>query len=82
MSKLQFTNTFLPGAIYALVGVIETGALAFFLYLYFVNFIVTSTLPFYVGVAALVYLFLLNILGVVIQNCSICYDKDFKIWYS
>lgn len=35
MSKLQFSHTYLPGAVYALLGVLEWGALAYFLYLYF-----------------------------------------------
>lgn len=82
MSKLQFTNTFMSGAIYSLIGIIETGSLGYFLYLYFINFFVTSTLPFFVGGAALAYLILLNVLGVIIQNCSLCYDKDFKMWYA
>jgi hypothetical protein len=35
MSKLQFTKTFLPGAVFGFFGVLETGALGFFLYLYY-----------------------------------------------
>jgi hypothetical protein len=81
MSRLQFNHTFMSGALYALIGVIETGALAFFIYLYFIDFFVTSNLPFFVASAALAYLYLLNLVSLFVQNCSICYDKDFNSWY-
>lgn len=36
MSKLQFGNTFVPGAIFSLVSLCEVGGLGYFLYLYFI----------------------------------------------
>jgi hypothetical protein len=80
MSKLQFGHTFMSGAIYSLLSICEVGALAYFLYLYYLYNFFTLPLPFIVGVAAIGYLYLLNILAIFIQNCTICYDRDFKIW--
>jgi hypothetical protein len=36
MSRLQFHQTYLSGAIYSLISVLEWGALWYFLYLYFI----------------------------------------------
>lgn len=82
MSKLQFSPTFLPGAIFAFLGLLECGALGFFLYLYHGSFFTTSPFPFYIGIAALAYLYLLNIFALIIQNIVFCYDKQFRTWYA
>ena len=82
MSKLQFSHTFMPGAVYALLGVFEWGALAYFLYLYFFNFFASQPLPFFVGAAALAYLYVLNILSLIVQNIVFCYDKHYRQWYA
>lgn len=82
MSKLQFQHTFMAGAIYSLVSIIEWAALAYFLYLYFIQFFVSTPLPFLVGAAALAYLYLLNFLAVILQNYTMCTDKHFKSWYN
>ncbi len=37
MSKLQFNKTFLPGAVFAFLGLLEVGSLGYFLYLYYEN---------------------------------------------
>jgi uncharacterized membrane protein YjjP (DUF1212 family) len=38
MSRLQFPQTYLSGAIYSLVAVLEWGALWYFLYLYYIQY--------------------------------------------
>lgn len=82
MSRLQFNHTFMPGAIFAFLGVIEWAALAFFIYLYWDNFFSKAPLPLFVGIAALLYLYILNILALVAQNIVFCADKHFSQWYS
>lgn len=72
----------MAGAIYSLIGIIETAALGYFLYLYYIQFFVSTPLPFIVGGAALAYLYLLNFLACIAQNCIICYDKHFKNWFT
>ena len=80
MSKLQFTHTYLAGAIYSLISILEWGALGYFLYLYFFELFPTQPLPFFIGLAALGYLYLLNIFALCFQNAVICTDKQFKGW--
>lgn len=82
MSKLQFGHTFISGAIYSLLSICEVGSLGYFLYLYFVQSYFTVPLPFIVGVAAITYMYLLNLLALIVQNCSLCFDRDFTIWMS
>lgn len=40
-----------------------------------------TPIPFLVGGSAMAYLYLLNFLAIIIQNCTICYDRDFKQWF-
>ena len=82
MSKLQFNHTFMPGAVFAFLGVFEWGALAYFLYLYFIKLFAATPLPLFIGLAALAYLYVLNILAIIIQNIVFCYDKPYRQWYA
>lgn len=50
--------------------------------MYFMQFYFTVPLPFIVGLAAIGYMYLLNLLALIIQNCSLCYDRDFANWLS
>lgn len=70
----------MSGAIFSLLGLIEWGALGYFLYLYFKSFFFSIPTPFIVGVAAMGYLYIMNILAVFIQNFFLCNDKSFKSW--
>ena len=81
MSRLQFNHTYLPGAIYSLLAILEWGALVYFLFLYFTEFFQAEPLPLFIGLAALGYLYILNIFATIIQNAIICYDKHFSGWY-
>ena len=81
MSKLQFSFTFLPGAIYSLLSVLEWGALVFFLFLYFRQLFTADTLPLYLGGGALAFLYILNLFGLIIQNLVFCSDKHFLSWH-
>lgn len=80
MSKLQFSNTFVPGAIFSLICLCEVGALGYFLYLYFLEFFTEDPFSFYIGIGAAAFLYLLNILALFIQTCFVCYDYNFKHW--
>lgn len=80
MSKLQFSHTFMPGAVYALLSLLEWGALGYYLYLYFIEFFSKEPLPLYIGLAALGYLYILNIFAMIAQNIIVCTDKMFKGW--
>jgi hypothetical protein len=75
MSKLQYNKTFLPGAVFAFLGLFECGALAYFLYLYYANLFTSQQIPFFIAVASLAYLCLLNFLAFLVQNIVFCNDK-------
>lgn len=80
MSKLQFTDTFLAGAVYSLLSLLECGALGYFLYLYYIQLYATEPLPFIIGVSAIGFLYLLNIIALIAQNVIVCADKPFRVW--
>lgn len=71
----------MAGAMYSLISIVETASLGYFLYLYFIQFFATTQLPFFVAAAALAYLYLLNLLALIVQNIALCYDKHYSTWY-
>jgi hypothetical protein len=80
MSKLQFGNTFIPGAIFAILALLEWGALVCFLILYHIAFFATFSVPFFLALAALVYLYLVNLSALFLQNFSLYNDQPFTEW--
>jgi hypothetical protein len=81
MSKLQYSNTFMPGALFALIGIIEWGALLYFLYLYHTSSFFAKDTPFFVGLASIVYLEFLNLFSLGMQNYLMCTDTPFVSWF-
>ncbi len=79
MSKLQNDKTFLPGAVFALIGVAETLALLYFIYLYYITLYLDYPIGLFIALGALGVLYLLNVLSIV-QSIVLCYDKKFCIW--
>lgn len=81
MSRLQFPQTYLSGAIYSLIGVLEWGALWYFLYLYFIEHM-DEPVALYIGLGAMGFLYIMNITACLAQSIFLCYEKDFVAWSS
>lgn len=73
MSKLQYAQTFLSGAIFAFFGLLELLSLIYFLFLYYIEYFATFPTAFWLGLAAVGYLYLLNVVGSVAQPVFLCY---------
>lgn len=80
MSKLQFSHTFLAGAIFSVISILEWGALGYFLYLYYTIKFTEESMPLFVGLGALGYLYIMNIIAFIAQNVVTCRDKLFYAW--
>lgn len=72
MSRLQFHQTYLSGAIYSLIGVLEWGALWYFLYLYYIEHL-DEPVALYIGLGAMGYLYIMNITALLAQSIFLCY---------
>ena len=80
MSRLQFGQTYLSGAVYSLFGLLELLALIYFLYLYWADYYNSQPIPFFIGIAALAYLYTLNIVAAFAQGIFLCYEREFAEW--
>ena len=80
MSKLQFGQTYLSGAMYSFLGLFEVLALVYFLFLYYIDYYINQPTPVFVALAALGYLYFLNVLGSIAQCVFLCYEKEFVTW--
>jgi hypothetical protein len=80
MSKLQFGQTYLAGAVFAFLGVLEVLALWYFLALYFLDYFSNEPTPLWVALAATGYLYFLNLVAAIAQCVFLCYEKAFKTW--
>lgn len=78
VSKFQSTHTFVSGAIYGLMGVLEWGSLSALAVLYAVNY--TLGLVFWIVVGAVLFLYILNILGFVMMLVVYKRDSQFGAW--
>jgi hypothetical protein len=67
MSRLQFNETYMSGAIFSLLSVLEWAALWYMLYLYFISHM-DQPIPVYVGLGSLAFLYLLNIAATISQS--------------
>lgn len=81
MSKLQNHNTYLIGSLYSLMGLVETGSIAYLIYRYY------SIGPDYydrnyllVLVGALGVIYVLNLFSFFIQTMLLLYDPKFAQW--
>jgi hypothetical protein len=81
MSRLQFHETYLSGAIYSLIALLEWGALWLFLYLYFIKYMDNPTAE-YIGLGAMGFLYIMNFVATVTHSIFLCYEKDFIMWTS
>ena len=81
MSKLQNYNTYLVGALYSLLGLVETTAIAYLSYRYYSighgNYDLTFLL---LLLSALGVIYLLNLLGLLVQTMLLLYDRRFQHW--
>ena len=80
MSRLQFSQTYLSGAIYSFVGVLEVLALLYFLYLYYLGYYSSEPIPLYIALGALGYLYILNVIACLAQSIFLCYEREFEGW--
>lgn len=81
MSRLQFPQTYLSGAIYSLISVLEWCALWYFLYLYFIQYMGEPVAE-YIGLGAMGFLYIMNITSWIAQSVFLCYEKEFVAWTS
>ena len=72
MSRLQFPQTYLSGAVYSLIAVMEWGALCYFLYLYFIQYMAEPVAE-YIGLGALAFLYVMNLTAWLAQSIFLCY---------
>ena len=79
MSKLQNPKTFLAGAIYSLLGILQTLALSYYIYLYYIGFYTDYPIGIYIAVGALGLLYILNVFSIA-QSIVLCYDKKHTQW--
>jgi hypothetical protein len=79
MSRLQFQETYLSGAIYSLVALLEWGALWLFLYLYFIEYM-NEPVAEYIGLGAMVFLYTMNFAATIAHSIFLCHEKDFLTW--
>lgn len=80
MSRLQFNQTYLSGAVYSFLGLLEVLALVYFLLLYYKDYYSTESVPLWIGLGSLVYLYLLNAIGSIAQCAFLCYEREFTAW--
>ena len=80
MSKFQHERTFIPGALYALWGLLEWGAVCFFAIYYWLNDLPVLKLPYLLVVGGIGFLYLLNLIFLLVQNISLRNDKRLKSW--
>lgn len=81
MSKLQNTNTYLIGILYSLFGLIETGSMIYLTYQYFKlgpDVYVLNYL--FIMLAVLGAIYVLNVLGLVVQTPYLVGDGRFGQW--
>lgn len=81
MSKLQNNNTYLIGLLYSLFGLIETGCLVYLAYQYFKlgpNVYILNYL--FIMLAVLGAIYVLNVLGLIIQTPYLVNDSRFSQW--
>lgn len=81
MSKLQSNNTYLVGLLYALFGLIESGALAYLIYCYYSvgsKLYVLNNLYILLAVGGIIYL--LNLLAFIVQTPYLLSDAKFSQW--
>ena len=72
MSRLQFHETYLSGAIFSLVALLEVGALCLMLYLYFLDYM-AEPVALYIGLGALAFLYIMNITATIAHSAFLCY---------
>lgn len=72
MSRLQFNETYLSGAVFSLVGVLEWASLMYFLFLSSGE---SEQTPLWVALGSLAFLYLLNVAAVVAQEVFLCAEK-------
>ena len=85
MSKFQHSYTFVSGSLYSLWSVLEWGSLGVGAYLYYQTNKATLAISVeyieaLVFAAAVLYFYLLNVLGLLIQNCSLRNEIAFQKW--
>ena len=80
MSKLQFSQTYLSGAIYSFIGILEVLALFYFIYLYYIDYFDTEPVPIWIALGSLAWLYFLNLVGTVAQCVFLCHEKEFVTW--
>lgn len=73
MSRLQFSQTYLSGAAYSFLGLLELLALVYFLYLYYKDYYSNQGVPLWIGLGSLAFLYILNIVGTIAQCVFLCY---------
>lgn len=72
MSRLQFQETYLSGAIYSFVALLEWSALCLFLYLYTIKHM-DEPVAAYIGFGALGILYIMNIAAAIAHSVFLCY---------
>jgi hypothetical protein len=80
MSKFQFENTFVWGALYAVWGLLEWGAIAFLLLYYYLQELPTHNLSYLLVLGGLGGLYLLNLIFCPIQLISLRNDRRLHSW--
>lgn len=74
MSRLQFHETYLSGAIYSLISLLEFGALVVFLYLYIRDYM-SQPVAAFIGLGALAFLYIMNFVATLAHSIFLCYEK-------
>ena len=85
MSKFQHSATFIVGALYSLIALLEWGAIGVAFYLYYLRvastFAISSEyLEALIYLASVAFFYLLNILALIVQNCFLRSDGIFRKW--
>lgn len=79
MSRLQFPQTYLSGAIYSLVAILEWCALWYFMYLYYMEWM-SEPVALFIALGAMGFLYIMNITACLAQSIFLCYEKEFLTW--
>ena len=88
MSRFQHYHTFIAGSLYALWSLLEIGSIATAAYFYYQSLksttitVNTNYVEAFVFIAAVAFLYILNVLALLAQNCFLRFDIAFQKWQS
>jgi hypothetical protein len=72
MSRLQYSQTFISGAIFSLLSILEWGAVLFYIYLYYSAF-PNDLIPLFIALGSIGFLYFLNLIAMISQSIFLSY---------